>query len=103
MEIIKFKEINKGCLKCALTISIPEWGSQEVDCSYFEKDNGQFWINYAPREYTNKEGIKKSFNQVRWPPQVMNALNEAIRVKVAEYLKNSSTISDNAFTTELPF
>ena len=103
MEITKFKEINKGCLKCAMTICISEWGNQEIDCSYFEKDNGQFWINYAPREYTNKEGIKKSFNQVRWPPQVVSALNEAIRSKLTEHLKNKTTFSDEPFAGELPF
>ena len=103
MEITKFKEINKGCLKCAMTVCIPEWGSQEVDCTYFEKDSGQFWINYAPREYTNKEGVKKSFNQVRWPPQVVSALNEAIRKKLTEYMKNKPTFSDDTGLNELPF
>jgi hypothetical protein len=84
MEIKNFKPIDKGMLKSVFTVSIPEWGNIEIDCAYFEKGNGSYWINYAVKEYVNKEGKKKSFNQVRWPQAVVDRLSKAIREKVKE-------------------
>ena len=72
MEIKNYREINKGCLKSAFTVCIPEWGGQEVDGTYFEKDNGSFWVNYAAKEYTTKDGQKKSYNMTRWPNLLRN-------------------------------
>lgn len=82
MEIKNYRDINKGCLKCAFTIVISQWGGQEIDCNYFEKEGNSFWINYAPKEYTTREGQKKSFNQIRFPKEVMDQLNRAIRDKI---------------------
>jgi uncharacterized membrane-anchored protein len=82
MEIKNYRDINKGCLKSAFTVVIPEWGEAEVDCTYFEKESGSFWVNYASKEYTTKDGQKKSHNQVRWPKAVIDRLNKAIREKI---------------------
>lgn len=82
MEIKNYKEINSGCLKATMVIFIPEWGEQEVDCTYFEKDNGSFWFNFAAREYTTREGQKKTWNQVRWPQHVKERLTKAIQQKI---------------------
>lgn len=86
MEIKKFKSINKGALQSVFTIVIPEWGGLEVDCGYFESESGAHWINYASKEYTDKEGRKKSFNQVRWPKEVHDRLYTAIREKLKDFL-----------------
>ena len=82
MQITNYREINKGCLKSAFTVTIPEWGGMETDAAYFEKENGSFWINYAAKEYTNREGQKKSYNQTRWPQATLERLNKAIREKI---------------------
>src|SRR5574338_1676774 len=82
VRIKSFREINKGCLKSAFTLEIEEWGGMEVDCTYFKKDGGGYWINYASKEYTTKDGQKKSHNQARWPQSVIQRLNKAIREKI---------------------
>lgn len=82
MELKNYREINKGCLKSAFTLFIKEWGGLEVDCAYFEKDNGSFWVNYAAKEYTAKDGKKKSFSQVRWPQATGDRLAKAIKEKI---------------------
>ena len=82
MEIKNYRVINKGCLKAAFTVIIAEWGGQEIDCCYFEKDNGNYWVNYANKEYTGKDGQKKSHCQVRFPKPVSEKLNKAIQEKI---------------------
>lgn len=82
MEIKNYRVIDKGCLKSAFTVFIPEWGEQQVDATYFEKDNGSFWVNYASKEFVTKEGQKKSYNMTRWPQAVTERLNKAIRDKI---------------------
>jgi hypothetical protein len=105
MEIKNYKPINSGCLKSTFTILIPEWANQEVDCTYFEKSDGSYWVNFGPREYTTKEGKKKSWNQVRWPQPVTERLTKAIRdiVTSMEYkeleIKNEPIMPDE----QLPF
>jgi hypothetical protein len=105
MEIKNVRWIRSGCLKCALTIIIPEWGNQEVDCTYFEKDNGSHWVNYAAREYMTKEGKKKSWNMCRWPQPVQERLTKAIHDKLAQMSpQESPPASEPTYQDEdLPF
>jgi len=92
VEIKNFRKNEKlSALKCAFTIYIPEWGHQEIDCVYFEKDNSAYWINFAAKEYTNKEGKRKSFNQTRWPQYVTDKLKESIRVLILPLLNAAGT------------
>jgi uncharacterized membrane-anchored protein len=104
MEIKNYKPINSGCLKSSFTIVIPEWANQEVDCTYFEKNEGAYWVNYAPREYMTKEGKKKSWNQTRWPQPVTERLTQAIRDKVRTMPDNEVPIKEEiGADEELPF
>lgn len=82
MELKNYREINKGCLKSAFTVVIPEWGEQEIEALYFEKSDGSGWVNYAPKEYVTQAGQKKSYNMVRWNAKATEALNKAIREKI---------------------
>lgn len=102
MQIKNYREINKGCLKSAFTILIAEWGGLEVDGAYFEKEGGNYWINFAAKEY-EKDGKKKSYNQARWPAETQKRLNSAIREKIkkGEVERKVSDQSDNE--GNLPF
>jgi hypothetical protein len=82
MEIINFRKIDKGAVKAAFTILIPEWGQIQVDAVYVEKEDGAFWVNYASQQYVDSFGAKKSFNMVRWPVETIKKLNAAIRDKI---------------------
>lgn len=105
MEIKNFRKNEKvSALKCIFTVYIPEWGHQEIDCAYFEKDNGSYWINFAAKEYINKEGKKKSFNQTRWPQHVSEKLTKAIHEKLMTMLNGpepETQLPNNE--EELPF
>jgi uncharacterized membrane-anchored protein len=103
MEIKNYRAINSGCLKAAFTVVIPEWADMEVDCTYFEKSEGSYWVNYAAREYTTKEGKKKSWNQTRWPQAVTERLNRGIREKLQGMLPASSMPEPQYNDNELPF
>lgn len=103
MEIKNFKKVDSGCLKATFTVLIPEWGQMEVDCKYFEKGDG-YWINYAPKEYTNQEGKKKSWNQTRWPQNVVDKLNKAIKEKLAMYwMESAPQVDELGKESDVPF
>jgi hypothetical protein len=102
MLIKNYREINKGCLKSAFTICVPEWGGLEVDCAFFEKEGGNYWVNYAAKEYT-KEGKTKSYNMARWPQETTKRLNTAIRDKIKKG-EVERKVSDDSYSNEnLPF
>ena len=103
MEILNYKYLNKNSLKSTFTVLIPEWGAQEIDCTYFEKENGNSWINFAAKEYTNKEGQKKSWNQVRWPAIVKEKLTSAIKEKIKTINVVPDLPQEIGSDEELPF
>lgn len=116
MEIKEYREINKGCLKSAFILVMDLYnktgskcGTQEVDCVYFEKENGNFWINAAAKEYTSSEGGKKSFNMVRWDKDTSAALNKAIKDKIKsgnvkyKEQKKEDTFGNIGNNDDLPF
>jgi hypothetical protein len=74
MELKNFKLVDHKVCKARFTLVITKWGEMEIDCVYFELDNGQWWINTAAKEYQNAEGKKKYWNMVRWPKQIQEQL-----------------------------
>lgn len=82
MEIKEYREINKGCLKAAFILEVAEWGGLQIACTYFEKDNGNAWVNLAPKEYVDREGNKKTSNLVRFRQGILDALNSAVKEKI---------------------
>jgi len=116
MEIKEYREINKGCLKSAFTLVMDLYnkmgskcGTQEVDCVYFEKENGNFWINAGAKEYVSSDGTKKSYNMIRWDKETAAALNKCIRDKIKnkEVLFKARTEEEiekaAPFVEDLPF
>ena len=62
--IENFRLLNKGCVKASFQAIIEsEFGPWCVNMIYFEKDNGESWMGYPSKEYTNKEGDRKYFRQ----------------------------------------
>lgn len=102
MKIINYRDINKGCLKSAFTVVIPEWGGQEIDAAFFEKEGGNYWVNYAAKEYT-KEGKTKSYNMTRWPAETQKRLNSAIRDKIKKGEVERKQTEPSHDESNLPF
>ncbi len=115
MEIRNYRNINEGCLKSAFTVFIPEWGEQEIDCTYFEKGDGNHWVNFAALQYMSKEGKKKSYNQTRFSKETTERLVRAIKekIKTGQVIhktpppppppKNNDTVQGFSANEELPF
>ena len=89
MEILELREINKGCLKSAFKLKMPVYdktgqvrGYSLTECAYFEKDNGNFWLNVAPKEFTTIEGQKKTYNMHTWDEELTKLINRAVHEKI---------------------
>ena len=89
MEIIELREINKGCLKVAFKLKLPVYdktgqlrGYSSTESAYFEKDNGNFWLNTAPKEYTTIEGQKKTYNMHTWDEELTKMINRGVHEKI---------------------
>jgi hypothetical protein len=63
MEIINYKEINKGALKSKFDVQIKEWGLTLKDCVLFQKEN-RTWIGLPSKQYQARDGVTKSYDVV---------------------------------------
>jgi hypothetical protein len=85
MEITNYKMNPKpSVLKASFTLKLTKedlevMGPLLIDCNFFEKDNGEYWINYAGKEYTSKEGKKKNWNMCRFESANMPETNKRIK------------------------
>lgn len=88
MEIIDLREINKGCLKFSfrLKLELADKAGRKVnsttECVYFEKDDGGFWINVAPKEYIAADGRKKTYNMHTWDEETLKLISNGVREKL---------------------
>lgn len=102
MQIISSRKNSKpnSILKASFTIRLTKedldrYGPILIDCNFFEKENHEFWVNTAGKEYTNKEGKKKNWNMVRWE----NGNTQDIYAEMKGLLK----ASDPDLSESLPF
>jgi hypothetical protein len=103
MEILDYRTINKGCLKSAFIISIPEYGGLQVEAAYFEKDDGSSWINLASKEYITRNGEKKSYSMARFDEKTSSALNKAVKEKIQKGQVTHKVIKQQAQATQQSF
>lgn len=104
MQLKNFKAVDHKVCKARFTLVIPKWGSMEIDCVYFELDNGQWWMNTAAKEYQNNEGKKKYWNMIRWPEEIKGPLLSKVKEMVKEELNKSKIAAPTAEIDEdLPF
>ncbi len=92
IEILEYKQLNKGVLQGVLNIKIPKWGNFIIkEISYFKKDSAR-WISLPSRMY-EKEGKNKyyHFNMFEEPKmleafgkKILEALDEYIQIKEKE-------------------
>lgn len=62
MQIVKYKSIDKGCLKASFQIYMPEWspGITIRDCKLFQKGSDQ-WVQLPARQY-EMDGQTKNYD-----------------------------------------
>src|SRR5438105_15608756 len=114
IEVMSFKQMDKGSLKGFLSLKIPtEYDALIIrDVSYFEKED-QKWISFPSKEYMKKDGKKSWIGHLYFESKDyreafqkdalealdtyrMNAFNATLEAKKAE--REGQDIED-----ELPF
>ena len=65
MEILNFKQINKGCLVARFDVYIPKWGFTIRGCSLFNKD-GHRWISMPSHKIEREDGSTMHYEHVRF-------------------------------------
>lgn len=107
IEILKFKEINKGFLQSSVNVKIKSWDLILNKISIFNK-NGNRWINF-PQESYEANGEKAYFPLVKIDnPQTLAKFQSAVLEAVDKYCKENKSEQKNeskssAHEEELPF
>lgn len=65
MELIKYKEVNKGYLKGYADFFIENWELEIYGCGVFSKE-GRNWVAMPSREYKDADGKTKYFPIVKF-------------------------------------
>jgi hypothetical protein len=81
MEIINYKEINKGCLQSKFDVLIAEWGLTIRECSLFKKDS-RAWISLPSRQY-EKDGAIKNYDLVSFDREARKRFDSACLAKIS--------------------
>jgi hypothetical protein len=63
VDILNYKQINKGCLIGRFDVKIPEWGILLRGCSYFKKE-GKEWLGMPCSRLEGKDGRPVSYDHV---------------------------------------
>lgn len=107
IEILDFKEINKGAIFGSVNLKITKWGLTINKCLIFQKD-GRRWLS-LPQEIFEKDGKKNYFPLVkfdeketadRFSRQVLELIDQ-----ILETQKPKTIIGQNnqLFEEDLPF
>ncbi len=81
MEIMNFKQINRGCLIARFDVRIPSWGLTIRGCSYFEKD-GKRWFGMPSSRIENKDGSVKNYEHILFDKGTRMRLDTACLEKI---------------------
>lgn len=100
MNIINFKEINKGYLKARFDVEIQEWGVTIRSCSLFDKE-GKKWICLPSQQYKGKDGSNKHFDYVVFEKDKKNRFQTACIEKINK--REFQTHINNQPVTNDPF
>ena len=89
MEILNFKQINKGCLIARFDVKIPEWGLTLRGCSIFEKE-GKRWIGVPSTRLESKDGSSKNYDHVVFDKAVRSRFDSTCLQKIKDGLYQKS-------------
>ncbi len=102
MEITNYKKNTNpnSVMKASFTLlvsaaDLAKLGPMSLECNYFQKPEGEHWVNYCSKEYTSKEGKKKYWNMAKWEKANAQEMKDAI--------KEMLTSMDADVAGDLPF
>lgn len=100
MEIVKFREMQKGTLLGFFSLKLPKWGNLIInDLSLFSK-NGHRWISFPARQYeSNGEKKYASYlifeekeTMVKFQDEVLKALDKHLAQQQPQPPKQEKTV-----------
>jgi hypothetical protein len=100
MDVINYKEINKGALKSKFDVHIKEWGLTIRECVLFQKENRR-WIGLPNRQYQSKEGTEKSYDLVVFEKNMKQRFDSACLEKIKNNQYQSK--QEQQTNSNLPF
>jgi len=103
MEILRYREINKGCVIGNFSMKIQKWGIIINDCTLFDK-NGRKWISFPQRQYDDK-GVKKYMPYIQFENKAHSKPFEDMVMAAIEKFKETMPAEQpkNTDQGELPF
>jgi hypothetical protein len=102
MEIINYKEINKGALKSKFDVQIKEWGLTLRDCTLFQKES-RTWIGMPSKQYQSKEGTTKSYDVVVFDKNMKQRFDAACLDKIKNNQYQIKQENQQQTNSSLPF
>ena len=76
INVVDYKQIDKGALKARFNIHVPSWHLMIRDCTLMES-NGKRWIGFPSRMY-EQDGQKKYFSFIVIEKEVKDAFDRAV-------------------------
>lgn len=91
IEVLKYKEINKGAMLCSLSVFVEKMGIEINDIIIFQK-NGRRWANMPSRQY-EKDGETKYFPYLRFRERDhQNAFSDQVVRAMEDYCMKQASI-----------
>lgn len=103
VEIIAYREVNKGSVVGSVDVFLPRNGMEVYNLTYFNKD-GKEWISMPSKEY-EKDGQKKYFQFVRFRDRNhQDAFGRAVIEAIRKFQpKPPAPKEQSMFEEEVPF
>jgi len=101
IEIERYREINKGVVKCGFNVKITAWGLTIRDCCLMEKGN-QSWISFPSRKY-EVDGETKYSDYVYFEKDIKERFSKLIKEKLAEVVQVEEAPPSDIDLDNVPF
>src|SRR6185437_17059712 len=106
MEVLNYRQIDKGCVRARFDVRVPAWGLTLKELTLFEKD-GRKWLGLPSRQYQGKDGVVKHFPQAEFDKPVRarfeTAVIEKINAKQVQFAAPKGQAMPEPKNQDLPF
>lgn len=102
IEILHFKEVNKGFLQSKINIKIKNWGLILNKIGVFNK-NGSRWISLPQETYEDK-GEKKYFPLIKFEdPKTLKQFQDSVLEELDKFCNKKGELAAPSQQEDLPF
>lgn len=102
MEVLRYKEINKGSMKAFFNLKVPKQKMIYNDMILFQKGN-QRWVSF-PQKMSEQNGEKKYFPYVYIEDKELQKIfNAKVLEAIDNYLKTANIEPNGNINEDIPF